>query len=306
MRYKIPFVAIMAVFALSMVVVSCNSSENPPPDGDNVNIPCNTNLDCPNKWVCDPVESVCKQSSDPCDLCDPQTQFCENNACVDIYPSCPPDDNCHPGQVCDYIIGKCTGTILDGDKDDAVEDDTVVTDGDDVVSDGDDAEPEPEQDPDPDVSCRLDSDCPANMICGPSRMCIPDCTVNGCEAEEGTCNPINGRCECCSPHCEDGEQCNYSNSAWYCGSPCEPPCPDGYACSGGSCIELRCPTCPNGYYCDASTCFVCKRGITDGDTDIERRSTPVPGQDACLPATAPCVEGVSECCSGACIMGNCM
>jgi hypothetical protein len=301
---KIPFAALVFVIMMAAMVTACNSSDSDP-DGDvNRPIPCQTNMDCPNKWICDPAESVCKQSSNPCDLCDPQTQFCENDTCVDIYPSCPPEDNCHPGQTCDYTIGKCTGAIADGDKEEDAEETPVVTDGDEVLPDGDDAEPEPDTS-DPDVSCRLDSDCPANMICGPSRMCVPDCTVNGCESDEGTCNPVNGRCECCSPHCEEGEQCNYNTNAWYCGSPCEPPCPQGYACSGGSCIELRCPTCPSGYYCDASTCFVCKRGTTDGDNDIERRSTPVPG-DACLPATAPCVEGVSECCSGACIMGNCM
>jgi hypothetical protein len=170
-------------------------------------------------------------------------------------------------------------------------------------------EPEPEVDPEPEIgpACSGDADCEANgenWICGINRLCIPDCTVEGfgCGVTDGACNPVTGHCEWCDPPCEEGKSCNFDIDTWYCGSPCEPPCPEGYGCGrSNECIELRCNPCSGACYeCSGETGYVCVPDENCGDNDTEVRRA------ACVPANGECTEGVTDCCSGTCLMGYCL
>ena len=299
---------LMAVFMTAALGSACNETTSM------ASLGCRTDLDCANPVAeyChitgDSETGTCELRGDPCDACNPLEELCIDDQCVPKWGPCNPaleSADCLPCQLCDSSLMLCTGEpcLTDGDAD--ADDDTANTgDAEDTVAE-EDAPAEIADEDEAPASCIADSDCPENHYCGENRICVPGCTVNTalCDNDPGTCNPLNGKCECCDPHCQDGTACNFSGSSWYCGEVCEPPCPDGYACNNGSCIEVRCSTCPNGYTCDASTCFKCVPD-PDGDQDIERRSTG--GGKACLPASEACVEGVSECCSGACILGHCM
>jgi len=304
-------VGLLAItFAVGMLTLSCNQTSETGAMG------CRTDLDClnPVKEYCLILDGAttgsCQLRGEPCAACDPLDELCIDQQCVPKWGPCNAtigNDGCFPCQVCDPTLMLCTGEpcLEDGDKDDDIADTTDAADTDDIVVETETPSEESDQD-DAVISCSSDSDCPEGHFCGENRTCVPGCTINTslCADDPGSCNPMNGKCECCDPHCEEGTECNFSGSSWYCGQKCEPPCPDGYACNNGSCIEVRCSTCPAGYVCSRDSCYKCVPD-PDGDQDIERRSVPM-NQKACLPASSPCVEGVSKCCSGACIMGNCM
>ena len=297
---------LMTLFMVIVLGVACNEATTTSYLG------CRTDLDCANplKEYCSIQQGAetgsCMLRGEPCSQCNPLDELCVNDQCVPKWGACNPaleSADCFPCQLCDPSLMLCTGEpcLTDGDADDDVAD---ISDNQDVVAEEDSPAETADQD-EAVTSCTSDSNCPENYFCSETRTCVPGCTINTalCDNDPGTCNPMNGRCECCNPHCQDGTACNFSGSSWYCGEECEPPCPDGYACNNGSCIEVRCSTCPAGYVCDATTCFRCVPD-PDGDQDIERRSTR--SGKACLPASEACVEGVSECCSGGCIMGHCM
>jgi|GEM_PF-2054463 len=304
------FVACLAlIVAAGMMSVSCDETS------ETGTLGCRTDLDCldPVKEFCNIPEGettgTCELRGEPCSQCDPLDELCIDEQCVPKWGPCNPfngDADCFPCQTCDGALMLCTGEpcLEDGDKDDDVTEAGDATDDDDAVAEEEVVTEQGEEDVV--TSCSSDSECPEGHFCGENRTCVAGCTINTslCDDDPGTCNPMNGKCECCDPHCEEGTECNFSGSSWYCGSPCEPPCPDGYACNNGSCIEVRCSSCPPGYMCSRDTCYKCVPD-PDGDQDIERRSVPS-SREACLPASSPCVEGVSKCCSGACIMGNCM
>ncbi len=181
-----------------------------------------------------------------------------------------------------------------------------------------------------DVKCGKDPDCPSGYICEcanpQSCKCAPDCTKTGCASYEGKCNKNTGRCEWCDPLCEKDEFCNFApNGSWFCGNPCEPPCPEGTVCSYNLCLQKKCPICPPCYACSALTGFTCKQieGCTDGDVDTDvdvsvgKSVNNQPGaffppnpnpifMPKCSQAATPCIEGNNNCCSGACVMGYCL
>ena len=235
--------------------------------------------------------------------CNQPEEFCLEGQCVERYPDCPPEENCWDGQVCDFLLGKCVDSaVTDGDPDDDPETDPLA-DGDTPDLPGDDDWSDPADADDlwpevPDTGEELPPD---------------DCRVTGCLLDEGKCNPATGRCEWCNPPCDANEECNYHPSGWYCGAPCDPACPDGYACSDSACVLLVCPRCPPCYYCSGSTGYLCVEDpncTVDGDRDPERTNEPTPQRpvfvNPCMPAATPCMEGISNCCSGACVMGYCL
>jgi len=218
---------------------------------------------------------------------------------VPVYPYCNNHEDCRNGEYCEQVHKVCLPLATDADIDD-MPGDALDPDNDDAMAENDNAEDEIQVD-----SCRADSDCQDGWICNGMRTCIKGCMLNPamCDEEIGTCNPRNYHCECCDPMCNSGESCNFNASEWYCGTPCEPACPDGYACSGGSCVELKCANCPPGYTCSAETCYTCKRiNATDGDVDAESSLR----RTSCIPGMEPCRQGIDSCCSGVCFEGRCM
>ena len=204
----------------------------------------------------------------------------------------------------------------------------IPVDGDpDIDNDTDQWDPDFDIDTDPDFEADTDMDRPDRDRddtadpdqWDPDDIPVFDCTATGCRPEEGRCNPVTGACEWCEPPCEEGEACNYTGTLWYCGNPCVPPCPDGFACSGGTCIELRCPRrCEPCYTCNAMSGYVCTFDpgdprCADGDTSPWGPATPdntaakpIRPAYVCQPAASPCIEGLANCCSGACVMGYCL
>ncbi len=307
-RYLFSLVVPAILIFAGMFLTQCDSGQKTTPS----KVACIVDDDCPKNQAC--VNKVCVPKVDG-DEAEQNTScitdadcaggaeemICMDSVCVPKFKSCTSNADCYPCQTCDMVTGRCVGEPCKPDGDEA-ENDTTDNNGDtedandNVTTDGDE-EPEP-------TTCRKDSDCPENMICSPEMKCVTDCTQRGCQSDEGRCNPNTGHCEWCDPQCEAGESCNFNPTAWYCGSPCEPPCPDGYACQDSECVELRCPgSCPPGYECSGNTGYICR----PQEVEPEHRMVPTPVQGAtCLPPTTPCIEGVSECCSGACIMGHCM
>ncbi len=224
-------------------------------------------------------------------------EFCVSGKCEDRFPACQNNNDCWPGQTCNLTTGKCEG------------DDPLPPDGDDDTPDGDDDTTDGDIDTAPDgdtaacvTECNRTSDCPGTEVCGPGGCCVPPCTAGSCE--EGECNPNNGLCEFCSlfdPPCASDKCCNYNVDFWYCGTCCVPPCADGYVCQVGTCVPLQCPECPPNFCCSAETAYLCVACGGDPDTEVSER-----GRQACLPANAPCMEGVDLCCSGTCLMGTCL
>ncbi len=312
--------ALAALLAVSVAACSSSGAKG------GKEIICTTERDCPTSLpVCqiDPITTVGKcvaiVDGDPAEqeasengACTThaecgEAKYCECGKCLNNSKACFKNSDCKtPCQTCKD--GSCIGDPspcanpvcgdVDGDEE-ALPGDEDLVETEETIVETSDPDPEPEEAP---SSCKSDSECPAGKICGPSRTCIDKCTSGSCATGEGKCNSVTGHCECCATPCASGQACNYNTTSWYCDAPCSPPCPQNYACSGGSCVQLNCPVCQSGYRCAADTCYVCEKTQT-GDSD---REGPPPVQAACLPPTSPCIEGVSECCSGACIMGHCM
>ncbi len=156
--------------------------------------------------------------------------------------------------------------------------------------------------------CTNDDDCTTGHHCGSvagGSACVEDCENDGDCPEGASCNPNNGRCDFCVTTCTATQCCNWNVDFWYCGSCCEPPCPEGQACQGGACVNLQCPLeCDECEFCGPETGYVCERDpdcTVDGDTDTESRDV------QCLEAGDACGEpGMDGCCSGICLMGQCL
>ena len=301
----------MTVYGIIVCSVLCAATagcDDAAPDASDTK--CQYDRDCAGGFVCslEDGEAVGVCVPDPCGACVPLRERCVQQQCVPVYPYCNRHEDCRSGEYCDQIYFVCVSLNGDQDADDGSVADTADDAGtDEGEGDGSDdgVQDIAEEDDAAAQRCLGDGDCPAGYICTGQRTCVPGCVLDNtlCDDDPGTCNPRTHRCECCDPVCASGETCNYSMNAWYCGTPCEPPCPDGYSCSGGSCVELRCPTCPAGYYCDASTCYVCKRGIVDGDTGSGAGThSALP----CIPGMGECRSGIDSCCSGVCFEGHCM
>ena len=294
--------------AFCMMPLAMASCDRASPDASDPK--CQYDRDCGSGFICqlENGEAVGVCVPDPCAACVPLRERCDERQCVPVYPYCNRHDDCRSGEYCDQVYLVCVALNGDQDADDSVAGDTADDDGDDAENAEDDVPAEITGEDDAVTQgCQGDGDCPAGYICTGLRTCIPGCVLDNslCDDDFGSCNPRNYHCEDCDPMCDPGETCNYHVNAWYCGTPCEPPCPDGYACSGGSCVELRCPGCPSGYYCDFSTGYVCKRACClDGDTS-QKAGSGIP-RPVCIPGMGECRMGIDSCCSGVCFEGHCM
>ena len=258
-------------------------------------------------------EPQCSSDED----CNQPWELCIKGICVPRFPDCYYDEDCPEGQYCEEDTQTCVDWPVDGDTDDA--DNTDPDNVDPWDPDWPDTDPDwPDTDPDRDNGDRDRDDTADPDPADRDDQPVIDCTSTGCLPEQGVCNPVTGNCEWCDPPCETGESCNYTGTLWYCGNPCIPPCPDGFACSGGTCIELRCPRCEPCYTCSALSGYICAFDPTDprcvdGDSTWNEPQTPdmMNGKKArpaytCQPAASPCIEGLANCCSGACVMGYCL
>jgi hypothetical protein len=248
----------------------CIPVEDSDGDEDEDVLPCTTDLDCEQDFIC------------------------VNGSCQYANPPCKEDSDCWTDQCC--VNDRCGDCLVDGD---AVDGDEPI-DGDEPVDgdeDGDMDNPDCE-------SCQRSTDCSDGQVCGEGGCCMDSCEITGCPDGQ-SCNPNNGYCEWCDTTCPQGQCCNYHEDFWYCGSCCVPPCADGEACQGGRCVELSCPTCEPGQRCGADTGYICI-DVDGPDGDIDGDVDRVFGGGECLPANSACIEGIDECCSGTCLMGTCL
>jgi hypothetical protein len=320
-RSRTVLYGLFSLLIVFMVGVGCNADPAAIGDMDGDIIPCIDDEDCPVRHDCimaaGGTKGICMpESQSGCDSCDPALEVCINEECQDKYPACsgPGDSACWDCQTCDSMLNRCVGEpcldVTEGEGDaDTVEEDKI----DDPAEEGDlpPVDQAEEQTDQPPLSCGGDADCANGMICGPNRVCVPGCETAGCGPDEGTCNTATHRCEYCDPPCLAGEACNFNYEGWYCDAPCTPPCPEGFVCSSSTCVQLRCQTCPeptNCYECNATTAYLCEHREDrpgcggGGDTEsVERLRS-----NGCLPANEECTEGVSDCCSGTCLMGYCL
>ncbi|MBL9023271.1 MAG: hypothetical protein JNL21_13815 [Myxococcales bacterium] len=119
-----------------------------------------------------------------------------------------------------------------------------------------------------------DGSCPADQVCKPSDdflsfECLPSCATAMCNTGE-VC--VDGACVAdCSPACQAGEFCDYSQSPPACATNL---CLDGEYCEDGSCCDPAdgscgaCPCegvlCPDGQVCEKGECKLSSTGEGGG------------------------------------------
>jgi len=184
-------------------------------------VPCGSDEDCENGWVCDPASNVCVQCYEDAH-CHKDGYVCIDNACVELAP-CDEDTPCPPGLICDFELGVCVECLTDDDCEDGYE-----------CNDGFCEKKKP--------YCDDETPCPDGMHCNVhTNECVYCLDDTHC-ADDQWCDIAEGECkqDLCNPGetvCVSGgvKQCKENGSGY--GDTM--PCPEGTMCENGECVSVQ-------------------------------------------------------------------